>query len=252
MSYSGQKRGYNTVVIRKADRSVPIGQLIKANKFRRSKRSYKGYARRVGYYGRFSGPAAELKFFDTSLNFQVDNTAEIPATGQLALIPQDSTQSGRDGNKAFIKSVKIHGIMNFEPGASAAASTVVYLYLMQDTQCNGTAATVADPNSGIFTNANLAIANMTIANSGRFRILKKWCIPFSSTAGVTTAYNQLTMPFEFYKKVNIPMIYDASDPAGVLTSIRSNNLFLVAGTGGLSDDQVIVNGTCRLRFSDHS
>ena len=39
------------------------------------------------------------------------------------------------------------------------------------------------------------------------------------------------MPFDVYKKVNIPMIYDASFTDGRLTSIRSNNLFLVAGTG---------------------
>nr|QXP07705.1 MAG: putative capsid protein [Arizlama virus] len=250
MPYSGQKRGYNTVVLRKAARSMPVAMAIKQGRVKSRRRLYRGYQRTTGYYGRFTGPAAELKFFDTALSFQVDNTAEIPATGQLALIPQDDTQSGRDGNKAFIKSIHVHGIMNFEPGASANASTVVYLYVIQDTQCNGTAATVADANSGIFTNANLAIANLTLANSGRFRILKKWVMPFAPAAGATGAYNQQTKPFQFYKKCSIPMMYDASVTTGALTSIRSNNIFLVAGTGGLNDDQVVVNGTCRLRFSD--
>lgn len=212
---------------------------------------YKSYPR-PSYRGRFTGPAAELKFFDTALNFQVDNTAEIPATGQLALIPQDDSQSGRDGNKAFIKSIQCHGIMNFEPGASAAASTVVYMYIIQDTQCNGAVAAVGDANAGIFTSDNLAIANLNLSNSGRFRILKKWVVPFSPTAGVTGAYNQQMKPFQFYKKCNIPLMYDASVSSGALTSIRSNNIFVVAGTGGLNDDQVVVNGTCRLRFSDHA
>lgn len=211
-----------------------------------------GFGRVGGYFGRFTGRAKELKFFDTALSFTVDNTAEIPATGQLCLIPQDDTQSGRDGNKAFLKSINIHGIMYLDPAAAAASATVVYFYVIQDTQCNGTAATVADANGGIFTNANLAIANHTIANSQRFRVLKKIVMPLVSQAGVTTAYNPTIRAFNCYLKVNIPLIYDASLTTGALTSIRSNNVFIVAGTSGLNDDAVTVNGTCRIRFSDES
>lgn len=210
-----------------------------------------GYQRTTGYYGRFTGPRAELKFFDTALSFTVDATAEIPATGQLSLIPQDDTQSGRDGNKAFVRSINIHGTAILAPGAAATAADICYLYLIQDTQCNGAAATVADANSGIFTNANLAIANHTLANSGRFKILKKWVMPFNAQAGATTAYNNQIREFHCYKKCYIPLMYDASATTGVITSIRSNNIFLVAGTAGGSDDVIAIQGTCRLRFSDN-
>nr|QXP07709.1 MAG: putative capsid protein [Arizlama virus] len=252
MPYAGQKRGFNQVVLRKSARSMPVSLAIKQGRVKSRRRLYRGYQRNVGYYGRFTGPSPELKFFDTALSFQVDNTAEIPATGQLALIPQDDTQSGRDGNKAFIKSIDIHGIMAYDPAASASSvtGTVVFMYLMQDTQCNGTAATVADANSGIFTTNNLATANHTLANKDRFRVLKKWVIPFNPGAGVSTAYVGMMKPFSIHKKCSIPIMYDASVTTGALTSIRSNNIFLVAGTGGLGDDQVTVNGTCRLRFSD--
>jgi len=211
-----------------------------------------GYSRRSGYYGRFTGPgySRELKFFDTGISFNADATAEIPATGQLALIPQDDTQSGRDGNKAVIKSITMHGIANLVPGAAASATDVLYFYLIQDTQANGAAATVADANSGIFTGANLSTANHTIANSYRFRVLKKWVITFNTGAGVATAFNQYVRTWSFNKKCNIPIFYDASATTGALTTIRSNNLFLVAGTAGNTDDVIAVQGTCRLRFSD--
>lgn len=202
--------------------------------------------------GRWSGNPEELKFFDTALSFTVDNTAEIPVTGQLALIPQGDTQSSRDGNKAFVKSIYVHGIMYFAPGAATSAATVVYMYLVQDTQANGAAATVADANSGIFTNANLALAARTIVNTERFRVLKAWTVEMNSQAGVSGAFNGLMKAFSFYKTCDIPLLFDASAADGSLPTIRTNNIFLVAGTGGLNDDEVTVNGLCRLRFSDRS
>jgi len=212
-----------------------------------------GYNRTSGYYGRFTGPSntRELKFFDTALSFTADATAEIPATGQLTLIPQDDTQSGRDGNKAVIKSIAIHGTATFGASAAANASDVMYMYVVQDTQANGAAATVGDANSGIFTTANLATSNRTIANNTRFRILKKWVMVFNPAAGVTTAYSNTIKQFSWYGKCNIPVMYDAAATSGAITTIRSNNLFLVAGTAGGSDDAITVQGTCRLRFADN-
>jgi len=228
--------------------------------FRRTKRTRpyltrptyvkRGYTRSSGYYGRFTGSSPELKFFDTDLSFNIDATAEIPATGQLCIIPQGDTQSNRDGNKCVIKSINIHGIAQLLPGAAATSCDVAYMYLIQDTQCNGAAATVADANTGIFTGANLSTANHTIANGDRFRVLKKWTFSMNPPAGATTALNNVIRPFKYYKKCNIPMVYDAAATTGALTTIRSNNLFLVAGTAGNTDDLIAVQGSCRLRFSD--
>lgn len=199
---------------------------------------------------RFSGATPELKFFDTTINFTTDATAEIPPTGQLCLIPQDDTQSGRDGNKAIVKSIHVHGVAQFDPSTSALAATVVYMYIIQDTQCNGAAPAVGDANVGIFTSANLRDANHTIANGNRFRVLKKWVWAFNSPAGVSTAYNRVVKPFSWHGKCNIPLQYDAASAGGALTTIRSNNIFIVAGSDGQSDDLVAVQGVCRLRFTD--
>lgn len=194
---------------------------------------------------RFSGPAGELKFFDTALSFLVDATAEVPVSGQVTLIPQGVTESTRVGRKATIKSVRVQGSAVFAPSSAANAATIAVLYLVQDTQANGAAAAVSD----VFTSTTLTSANMNLANSGRFKILKKIVIPMNASAGVTTAYCNVAKYVDFYKKVSIPIEY--SSTTGAITEIRSNNLFLVAGTDGNSDDAVSFNGSCRLRFSDN-
>jgi len=54
-------------------------------------RAARGFVRRSGFYGRFGnnrGTGGELKFLDTALSFNFDTTLEVPATGQLTLIPQ--------------------------------------------------------------------------------------------------------------------------------------------------------------------
>jgi len=186
-----------------------------------------------------------MKFHDVGNSFTFDNTAIVPASGQLALIAQGDTESTRDGRKAVIKSVQIRGTMSFIPGAGATASVVTYLYLILDTQTNGAAAAVTD----VFTSTSMSTNMLQLNNSGRFRILKKWVHTFNATAGVTTAYNPVNKSLEFYKKCNIPM--DWNSTAGAITEIRSNNLFLMAGSdtfNGNSDNTVTFTGTTRLRF----
>lgn len=206
----------------------------------------KGYERTGGYYGRFAGRDAELKFFDTALAFNLDTTGEVPATGQLVLIPQGVTESTRVGRKCVIKSIQIRANLTFQPGAAATAATNGYIYLVQDTQTNGAAAGVTD----VLTSNNLAVAMRNLANSERFKIYKLFAWSFVSTAGVTTAYNDVRKQWTYYKKCNIPLEF--SSTTGAITELRSNNLFLLAGTDGGADDTVIVGGTCRVRFSDGS
>lgn len=211
-----------------------------------------GVSRVAGFYGRYSGSAPELKFFDTALTFSADATAEVGGTavlGQVSLIPQGVTQSTRVGRKATVMSIYTHGIAVFVPAAAATASTNVYMYLIQDTQTNGAAATISG-DTGIFTSNQLHVANMNLANGQRFKILKKWVMNFTSPAGATTAYNNVSKTWQFYKKCQIPIEYDAAADTGALTTIRSNNIFFAYGTDGQSDDLVTFVGTCRLRFAD--
>jgi len=208
--------------------------------FQRIPASASGYARVGGYYGRFSGgPGSENKFFDTAISF-----TEIPATGQLVLIPQGVTESTRVGRSCVIKSIQVRLNLLFAPATAVNASSNMFLYLVQDTQCNGAAAAVTD----VLTANTFATALTNLENSQRFRVLRRWKLNFTASAGVTTAYNTVAKTLDYYKKCNIPMDY--SDVTGAIGTIRSNNIFLMAGTDGQSDDTINVSGTARVRFSD--
>lgn len=187
--------------------------------------------------------SGELKFFDTDLAFSFDVTGEVPATGQLALIPQGDTQSTRDGRQAVVKSIQVYGYLSLAPAAAAAVSVIAYLYLVLDRQANGAAAAITD----VFTSNDMGIALVNINNSGRFRILKRWAIEMNTPAGVSGAYNSYIKCLEFYEACNY--LLDWSGTTGAITELRSNNLFLCAGAqGGAADDTVSFAGTCRLRF----
>lgn len=205
-------------------------------------------ARRVGvlvprYAARFAGGAAEQKFFDTTLQFSFDTTMEVPATGQLSLIPQGVTESTRVGRKCLIKSIKIQARLRLVPGASTNSSTGCHLFLILDKQANGAAAAVTD----VFTNTTVYLANRNLSNSSRFVILKKWRKMLKTGAGVSAAYGTDSQYIDFYKKCNIPLEF--SSTTGAITELKSNNLFLIAASDAM-DDNVDCDGSCRLRFSD--
>lgn len=187
------------------------------------------------------GALPEKKFFDTTLSFNVDSTMEVPATGQLVLIPQGDTSTTRDGRQCTIESIQIRASCIFVPGAAANAATLMHLFLILDRQANGAAAAVTD----VFTSANSSLALLNLDNDDRFVIVKKWVKTFNSQAGATTAYNNQQDYIEWFKKVDIPLTF--SSTAGAITELRTNNLFLVAGAQN-SDDLIQVGGICRVRF----
>lgn len=210
----------------------------------------------VGLYGRFNrrgsgfisskaGTVVEKKFFDTSVDFSFDNTGEVPATGQLNLIPQGVTQSQRVGRMAYIHSLYVKASMTFDPAAAADASGATYLYLVLDTQANGAAATVAN----VFTVTGLSRAVVNLNNSKRFRILKKWVHIWNPPAGATTAYNTQTKLINTFIRFKKPIALDFDSTTGAITEIRSNNLFFIAGAQGI-DDLCTFAGTVRLRYTD--
>jgi len=122
------------------------------------------YDRTGGSYGRYAGRGAELKFFDTSLSFLFDTTGEVPATGQLVLIPQGVTESTRVGRKCVIKSVHLKGITQGVLVLLPTFATTAYLYLVLDKQANGAAAAFTD----VMSTTLLATSFHNLANSQRF------------------------------------------------------------------------------------
>lgn len=209
---------------------------------------YKRYYRRQ--YGRSVAArvrkslSIEKKFFDTAVAFTVDATAEVPTSGQWVLIPQGVTESTRVGRQCTIKSVQFRANLTYIPGADTLGCTTAYVYLVLDKQANGAAAAVTD----VFTGTSMQTAMLNLSNSERFRILKKWVLKFQAGAGVSGAYGRDSQSIEYFKKCNIPVEY--SSTTGAITELKSNNLFIIAGTDATADDEVNVSGTARLRFTD--
>lgn len=189
----------------------------------------------------------ELKFFDTTLSFSFDATAEVPATGQLCLIPQGNTQSTRDGRHAVVESIEVRAKLNFAIAAAAAPiSGCTRLALVVDTQCNGAAAAVTD----VYSVDLLPEGFRQLNNEDRFRVLRTWTHRWGVVAGATTAY-AVTPPVYIEEFVPVLIPIDWNSTTGALTEIRSNNIFLMAqansGQGNI-DDLVTFAGVCRLRF----
>lgn len=204
-------------------------------------------ARTGGYAGRFSGPNAELKFFDTAISFTIDATGEVPATGQLALIPQGVTESTRIGRSCTIRLIELRLTLIYNPATAASLGDVSLISVVQDKQTNGAAAT-----ADLVYQSTSALPNQfrNLENVDRFRVLKEMRHVWNANAGVTTAYDLVVKRVACRIKCNIPMLYDSTASTGALGTIRTNNVFLLAGSYGASDDLISVSGNCRVRFSD--
>ena len=189
----------------------------------------------------------ELNWFDTGLAFSIDSTGEIPATGQLCLIPGGDDATTRVGQSVAVKSVQIRASATFNPGASATGnSSVVHIYLILDRQCNSAACAVLD----VFTGTNLATALRNMSNMGRFKILHHWEHAFTSPAGATTAFCTVATAWEMYYKFKKDLILKFDSQSGAIGSIQTNNIFLMAGSDGNSDDLVSIVGNARLTYKD--
>lgn len=232
--YSGAKGA------RKYGRQV---KRFNASSKRRTARVVKGYTRRAGFYG--INRSSEMKFIDYAQAYVFSTTASVLTNGQLAIIAQGDTESTRDGRKATLTAVECKGILTLFPAAAAVVAGTVVMYLVQDMQCNGAAAAITD----IFTSAALP-ASRNLENASRFKILKKFEYVFNPAAGVGGAFNTAVWPIDWYGKVNIPIIWDNTASTGAITTIRSNNLFLVGGSNGPGMNAVAVfNGNVRVRFT---
>lgn len=186
----------------------------------------------------------ELKCLDTTQNFNFRAVAAIPSTGQISLIPIGTDVHSRIGDKVTITSIRVKGTATLDPTTAADASVAMQLYVILDRQPNGAAATYAD----IFTDTNIFNALRNIQHTDRFQTLGVITLTCSPKAGVSGAYNIDSVPFDWYRKCKIPMQFSAG--TGAITSISSNNIFLVQGTEGYNDNTVHCNGVARITYSD--
>lgn len=207
--------------------------------------SKRGFQRTSGFYGRFTGPNAELKFHDLDIDDTVVAQAGSIAEDSCNAIAQGVTESQRIGRKCTIRSIAWRfdlQIPNVDQSTASAEVIRVILYL--DKQCNGATAAV----TGILESADYQSFN-NLANKSRFRTLMDRTYSLKHQAGAWdgtgTDWSQDIMNDSFFAKCNIPIEFDAD--TGAITEIRSNNIGVLlisrAGVGSFLSKM-------RIRYSD--
>lgn len=245
------KDDYGVIPI-KQKKILPIKQ-YRARRAR-ARRYRRGRDRTGGFYGRFSGDDAELKFFDTTTTLLFDATGEVSANatgGQMNLIPQGVTESTRVGRKCVIKSIYLRMV---HTPATTTANSFCKFAIVLDKQANGAVPAYTDIYT---TNASIS-APLNLANSSRFQILKEFNLLANATAASTsdnwatlgnTVYSQPLRRIKWFKRCNIPLEFNST--TGAITEVRTNNL-CIAYISSTGDDIHSATGIIRLRFSDGS
>lgn len=200
-----------------------------------------------GFYGRFSGQRAELKFHDVALDVNpISSVGGVTAT--INIIAQGVTESQRVGRKCTIRSIHWKyqlDLPEIDAAATPAAGESFRVILFLDKQCNGATAAVLDI---------LEIAELqgfrNLANQGRFTILMdkihnvNYQTMASDGAGVVSMAETINN-YTMYKRCNIPIEF--SGTTGAIGEIRSNNLGVLL-VGVKNTGQFF--SSFRLRFSD--
>ncbi len=200
-----------------------------------------------GYYGRFAGANAELKFHDQTIDDALIAAGGVLTTS-INLIAQGTGESERIGRKCTIRSIFWRGVIKLpetelqgDPGEGERFRLILY----QDKQTNGAAATAL----GILEAVSVDDFR-NLANTGRFNLL--WDHRFTINRNTVShfAVNSFSASgvqrnFSFAKKCSIPLEFD--NTVGALTELRSNNLGLLVVSEGGTGAMV---SRVRLRFSD--
>ncbi len=218
-----------------------------AYKRRRTGAFIPGVDRTGGFYGRYSGRNAELKFHDVDLD-DVAVSAAATVTATINIIPQGVTESQRVGRKCTIKSINWRyrlGLPELDAGGTAPSSDTVRVILFLDKQANGATAAATD-----MLESDDWQSFRNLSNSGRFNFLLDKTVNLnyanlaSDGAGVVSSGNMFK-DFSFYKTCDIPIEF--SSTTGAIGEIRSNNLgVMLVG----AQDTAIFASKIRLRFSD--
>ncbi len=200
-----------------------------------------------GFYGRFHGEDAELKFLD------VNSTATFAMVGaiqnSLCQIAQGVGENQRVGRKCTVKSIDWRWeIALAAQDAVAVANTgdAIRVIIFVDKQANGAGAGVTD----ILETASWQ-SFYNLANQMRFVILLDELVSLnqntlaSDGAGVVSTTG-MVRDYKWHHECDIPLEF--SSTTGTLSEIRSNNIGLLK-ISALGVAQL--NSKFRLRFADN-
>lgn len=222
------------------------GSAAAARSGRVRRTTYKSNARQGGLIGRFQpseGP--ELKFHDQGVNWNMSTTGQTYGVS-MTIIPRGTAATERIGQKCTIKAMYYRGTMYWDP-STGPAPNIFYIWVVLDTECNG----VAPAFNEVFDTTQPFDCQVNMANSKRFRILKKLELTFNATAA-DTDYATQAIPVSFYMKCGIPIKWTDTDTTGNIGNQTQNSIHFLGGryAAGSGVPQAVFSGVMRLRFSD--
>lgn len=281
---SGAMRYGNAIALRGSVNTARSGYSLSGfrrtgpNSRRAFGRYYNARPLRKGLRGRYQSggrwacrlsdtPEKKFKESDALVASTIPSAAAIKDNAICTIVEGDgaSQRSGREIclTKVWYKGRITRSAETDDNTATTIQEEWVMMYLVQDTQCNGAAATVDSDTVGIFTDSNLFEAFRTPFTYGRFKILASKKIkvkptPFAISSATIGNVDQdasvgaCTVPFSFGWRAKsgkgIPITYSGSD--GAIDKRITNNVFLVMGTAGLTSGVLKVDANNFVNFYD--
>lgn len=186
--------------------------------------------------GRLPATAGELKNVDTAITTPAFGVATASIT-PLNLIPQDSTANGRVGRRVIMKSIYIRGSISM--AATSTGATSFRVRVVYDKQANATLATAVQ----VYQTDSVSSMNQ-LDNSRRFVTLFDEIRSCIGTAGPQALY------FEMYKKINLPIEFNAGTTAVIGSLVTGAVVALVSTGGGVGVASLNSALNCRIRYAD--
>lgn len=212
-----------------------------------------GYDRTGGRYGRYNRGIGgvikpELKSRGNPISVAAISVVGDVASSSLVVIAENTSSVGRIGRKCTIVKISFNwslSIPGFESQPDPRDGDAVRMMLIQDLQCNGTAAI---PSQILASTDYQSFRNLN--ETHRFKVLYDKTVVLNYTSLSTNGANDfssggVTRNGSWFKNVNIPILYNGI--SGLLATIRSNNLLLIV-TSREGDAGIV--GQIRVRYSD--
>ncbi len=207
----------------------------------------RGRWRRTGAYGRYQKFSREHKFHEARVSIPGDSISSSlsGASIELLTIPQGTLPTQRIGRKIFIQKMQLRYTITANAQADMLLTdNIVRIMLVVDKQTNGTAIITSDVNETVAELQSYSNLN----NAGRFIILMdRFHMLNQQVSSAVTPFEagQKAQFYHYFKKCNIPILYDST--TGVVSEICCNNVYLLAQARHAT---ARLNFQWRIRFVD--
>lgn len=204
---------------------------------------------------------AEPKFYDTfRTTFTLASSATFAgceydpsATSMISTPSVGDSEQNRDGKKIVITQVEVKGwVYKYTEANQTTAEDGqwAWIALVLDTQTNGVQMNSEDCFKNIEgANAALAVPFRNLLYGGRFRILKFKRFVFNNPNlcwdGTNMEQNGMVRPFKFYKKLRLPVNFNAGTTSDI-ANVIDNSLHIIGCSSQASN--ITASYGARIRF----